>query len=185
MAYSDLTTQFSPGDLLIWQHFDQFAENDIYNYLPSGTKMLFFQAAAPTGWTQVGSGHNNKALRAVDGGGAGGVDGGGAYLLGTAITLAHTHTTPGHTHTYTHDHALETEVDTVTLSPKSGVWISSADSDGAPLREDSSAADTARHTYLASFKTIAPTSGSDSPSTSSSLSDITIKYFDAMICSKT
>ena len=34
---------------------------------PSGTKMLFQQTAAPTGWTKVTSGVDNKALRVVSG----------------------------------------------------------------------------------------------------------------------
>ncbi len=34
---------------------------------PSGTKMLFQQTAAPTGWTKVTSGINNKTLRVVSG----------------------------------------------------------------------------------------------------------------------
>ena len=34
---------------------------------PSGTKMLFQQTSAPTGWTKVTSGVNNKALRVVSG----------------------------------------------------------------------------------------------------------------------
>ena len=38
--------------------------------IPAGTVMLFFQAAAPVGWTQVTT-HNNKALRVVSGAGAG------------------------------------------------------------------------------------------------------------------
>lgn len=38
--------------------------------IPSGTDMLFFQAAAPTGWTQITT-QNNKALRVVSGTGGG------------------------------------------------------------------------------------------------------------------
>jgi len=34
---------------------------------PSGTKMLFQQTSAPTGWTKVTSGVNNKSLRVVSG----------------------------------------------------------------------------------------------------------------------
>jgi len=41
--------------------------------IPAGTVMLFYQAAAPTGWTQVTT-QNNKALRVVSG--TGGVAGG-------------------------------------------------------------------------------------------------------------
>ena len=36
------------------------------NLIPSGTKMLFQQTAAPTGWTKDTT-HNNKALRVVSG----------------------------------------------------------------------------------------------------------------------
>ena len=39
--------------------------------VPSGAVMLFYQASAPTGWTQVTSGVSNKALRVVDGTGGG------------------------------------------------------------------------------------------------------------------
>tara|TARA_R100001082_G_scaffold111263_2_gene94537 strand:+ start:4986 stop:8990 length:4005 start_codon:yes stop_codon:yes gene_type:complete len=38
--------------------------------IPSGTVMLFYQSAAPTGWTKSTS-HNNKALRVVSGSGGG------------------------------------------------------------------------------------------------------------------
>ena len=34
---------------------------------PSGTKMLFQQTSAPTGWTKITSGVNNKSLRVVSG----------------------------------------------------------------------------------------------------------------------
>ena len=80
--------------------------------IPAGTNMLFFQAAAPTGWTQYTL-SDNRALRVV--GGTGGGTGGsiafstmftGAYPVGsTAITEAqmpsHTHNVadPGHFHT--------------------------------------------------------------------------------------
>ena len=38
--------------------------------IPSGSKVLFYQASAPTGWTKV-SDHDNKALRVVSGTGGG------------------------------------------------------------------------------------------------------------------
>jgi hypothetical protein len=38
--------------------------------IPSGTKMLFYQAAAPVGWTQDAT-HNDKVLRVVSGAGGG------------------------------------------------------------------------------------------------------------------
>ena len=62
--------------------------------IPSGTAMLFVQAAAPTGWTKSTS-HNDKALRVVSG--TGGGSGGGkdfSWLFSTSIynVAAHTHT---------------------------------------------------------------------------------------------
>lgn len=67
---------------------------------PSGTKMVFFQATAPVGWTQDTT-HNDKALRIVSGAGAGS---GGSLDLSAATVGDHTLTTaemPAHTHTFT------------------------------------------------------------------------------------
>ena len=45
-----------------------FVRNAITTFgFPSGTKMLFQQTTAPTGWTKVTSGVDNKALRVVSG----------------------------------------------------------------------------------------------------------------------
>ena len=76
--------------------------------IPAGSVLLFYQAAAPTGWTQVTT-QNNKALRIVSGtgGGTGGtvafttafasqavsgtVGTSGATTLSTAQMPSHTH----------------------------------------------------------------------------------------------
>jgi hypothetical protein len=50
--------------------------------IPAGSVMLFYQAAAPTGWTQVTT-QNNKALRVVSGTGGGT---GGSVAFTTAFT---------------------------------------------------------------------------------------------------
>jgi hypothetical protein len=81
--------------------------------IPAGTVMPFYQAAAPTGWTQVTT-VNDRALRIVSGTGAG--TGGtvsfstmftGSYSTGSfTLTInempSHSHTIndPGHTHAY-------------------------------------------------------------------------------------
>lgn len=81
------------------------------NALPAGTKMLFAQAAAPTGWTQVTT-LNDYALRVVSGTGAGthGTVGLSTFIsdgaLGHTLTLAeapmgqYTLNDSGHDHTY-------------------------------------------------------------------------------------
>ena len=79
--------------------------------IPSGTSMLFYQAAAPTGWTQNTSA-NDYALRVVSGSGGGGSGSigmstmfSGGYNVGdTALNVgqipAHNHSVndPGHYH---------------------------------------------------------------------------------------
>jgi hypothetical protein len=58
--------------------------------IPSGTVMLFYQAAAPTGWTKLTT-QNDKALRVVSG--SGGVAGGtNAFSTVMAQTVVGNHT---------------------------------------------------------------------------------------------
>ena len=78
----------------------------------TGTVLLFYQAAAPTGWTQVTS-QNNKALRVVSGtgGGTGGTTGFSTVFANTTVTTSvsisgttggttlSTAQIPSHTHT--------------------------------------------------------------------------------------
>lgn len=65
---------------------------DVGTVIPAGTKMVFYQAAAPTGWTKDAT-NNDKALRVVSGDGGGS---GGTHALSTPPSIAHTHTTAGH-----------------------------------------------------------------------------------------
>jgi hypothetical protein len=64
------------------------------SYFPAGTKMIFYQAAPPTGWTKDTS-HNDKALRVVSGPGGGS---GGTHELSTPPSTAHKHTVSSHRH---------------------------------------------------------------------------------------
>jgi hypothetical protein len=56
------------------------------DYIPSGTVMLFYQAAAPVGWTQVTT-HNDKGLRVVSGvgGGSGGTNSFSTVMAQTVV----------------------------------------------------------------------------------------------------
>jgi hypothetical protein len=69
------------------------------DYIPDGSVMVFFQAAAPTGWTKLAT-QNDKTLRVVSGDG-GGTGGDWAMSSGetTSSNGAHTHTSAAHTHT--------------------------------------------------------------------------------------
>jgi len=63
---------------------------------PSGTKMLFQQTSAPTGWTKVTSGVDNKALRVVSGtAGSGGSNAFSNTLADRGITANAANTTQG------------------------------------------------------------------------------------------
>lgn len=45
--------------------------NSKYGIIPQGTPVLFYQAAAPTGWSTPATQYDNRALRVVSGTGAG------------------------------------------------------------------------------------------------------------------
>ena len=96
---------------------------------PSGTRMLFQQTAAPTGWTKDTS-HNDKALRIVSGTAGSGGTNGLSTLDATAVgtinssiagsTASHTLTTsqiPSHTHSGNVNLRTNWEAGSSNLSP--------------------------------------------------------------------
>lgn len=77
---------------------------------PSGTKVLFQQTSAPTGWTKDTT-HDNKALRVVSGAASSGgatafttVFGAGKTTGSHTLTLAEI---PSHTHTFASDQVYD------------------------------------------------------------------------------
>ncbi len=58
-----------------------------YGIIPQNSVSVFFQSAAPTGWTQITT-HNNKALRVVSGTGGGFGSGGTSGPGGLDFTTA-------------------------------------------------------------------------------------------------
>lgn len=75
------------------------------NIFTSGTVLLFYQAAAPTGWTRVTT-QNDKFIRVVSAGSPGTAGG----VNAASTNLQHTHTGPSHTHTSAaHSHSLDTD----------------------------------------------------------------------------
>ncbi len=82
---------------------------------PSGTKVVFAQASAPTGWTQDTS-NNDKALRVVSGSGGGT---GGTHAFSSPPSTSHTHTGPSHTHStpsHSHSHTLSAGAHTLSIA---------------------------------------------------------------------
>lgn len=72
------------------------------NLIPTSTVMVFYQAAAPTGWTKVTT-HTDKVMRVVSGtgGGSGGATAFTSIFGASKTTGSHTLTTdeiPAHTH---------------------------------------------------------------------------------------
>lgn len=76
--------------------YTSLADVPVISVIPSTTVMVFYQAAAPTGWTQVAT-QNDKALRVVSGTGGGT---GGTHALSSPPTTSHFHTGPTHNHNW-------------------------------------------------------------------------------------
>ena len=81
--------------------WDPLTENK--DVIPTGTAMIFFEAAAPTGWTQVVTGIDDRMLRVT----AGAVTGGTA-TAGDSVSSppTHTHGNTGNSGDLSHTHPL-------------------------------------------------------------------------------
>jgi hypothetical protein len=91
--------------------------DDVGAVIPSGTKMVFYQASAPVGWTAVAL--NDKFLRVVTAGGTGGSTGG---TMAASTSLTHTHTL-AHTHDLSnHTHSTPVHTHTLSLGGGSGLY---------------------------------------------------------------
>jgi hypothetical protein len=97
--------------------------------IPATTAMVFFQAAAPTGWTQTVA-HTNKGLRVVDGAGGGA---GGTLVFDSATVSSHTLTEaemPAHTHNAGASRAVAAAAVTVRDSTEGNIATSSTGGGG-------------------------------------------------------
>lgn len=147
------------------------AWEDVATLIPSGTKMPFYQASPPVGWTAVAV--NDKFMRVVTSGGTGGTTGG---TVAASTSLAHTHTVSAHNHTFAHTHAstvaLETD-GTSLVNTLGGASKAIADVGGnAVACVDVTAGSYPRLTKQSSGNTTSQstsTSGDSSPSTDSQL----------------
>jgi hypothetical protein len=146
-------------------------------YFPSGTRMPFAQAAAPTGWTQDTTDNaTNRMLRVVAGTGNG-IGGTDSPILNNTTMVAHTHTFTGsalaaHTHTDSgHSHGIPANaVSHGTPSGSTPLWDS-----GNPT------GNTNVSTANLSSVSAGTAAGSNSTTTGVSWSP---RYIDMIICSK-
>lgn len=151
------------------------------SYLPAGTVSIFYQAAAPTGWTQLTT-QNDKALRVVSG--SGGVSG-GTHVLSTS--LSHSHTVNSHTHDLSNHRHISPVANDGSNRPStafSSGWPEPSSSVASSyVSATTSATTTGTNNFL---KTSVPdnnTSGATSPGTNTQFSG-SLAYIDVIICSK-
>lgn len=149
------------------------------NLIVSGTRMVFVQAAAPTGWTQV-TGFTGRGIRLTDGAGGG--------TAGTSDAFAsHLHTIGAHGHGDTF--AASGTALTVAQLPSHRHWITnnvlvgsefSYGGVGTSMTNDGSYTD-----YTGSGDTHTHTiTGSVSNSTQYNSGSFVPKYVNAIVCSK-
>lgn len=84
-----------PGSTLDADLLDS-QQGTYYKDIPAGTKMLFYQASAPTGWTQDVS-QNDKVIRVVSGTGGGT---GGSWTISGLSTDFQASNLPAHAHDF-------------------------------------------------------------------------------------
>jgi hypothetical protein len=155
-----------------------------YGIIPQSSVAVFYQAAAPTGWTKLTS-HNDKTLRVVSGTGGGFGSGGTAGAGGISFTTAFPSTTRTISGSVTasgsvgdttltlqqipsHAHGAGSAV---TVSPGSPGQAGRLTNTAAPNTSSSGGGQAHSH----------PFSGSSSPFTSNI--DLRVQYIDVIICS--
>ena len=153
--------------------------------VPSGSVMLFYQANAPTGWTQVTT-QNNKALRVVSGtgGGTGGTSNFTSVFTSRGVPLLeHTHSIydPLHYHGVSdpgHNHSM---IWYTTNSPSNGTNYASGTNDPAT------------GTFVKGTSVAVTGIGINANSTNISINasgtpgatmDFAVQYIDVILCSK-
>lgn len=168
---------------------------------PVGTAMVFYQASAPVGWTQVAT-QNDKALRVVSGTG-GGV--GGTHGLSSPPSLTHTHAGPSHSHsgpnhthggpTHNHQWNIQQSLGTDQSYNSGGSAVSytnSSDTAGGSILISSGSSELNQNTYTSNASGTTGLGGTgstglggtDNTGNNSALTAFAPLYIDVIICSK-
>jgi hypothetical protein len=150
--------------------------DDIGTMIPSGTVMVFYSAAAPTGWTAVAV--NDKFLRVVTAGGSGGTTGG---TIAASSSLAHSHTVNSHTHSVeAHDHIMSYASAT---NSATGAAVGGGDSDNTEQYVLGAGGSLLRHLRNRTQVDGAHTSGATAPGTDSQIGGA-FAYADVVLATK-
>lgn len=105
-----------------------FVTTAVSNAFPTGTKLMFAQASAPTGWTQVtDDSANNRMLRVVTTAGAG--TGGTASPILNNVVPAHTHTFTTGNQSADHVHSGSTGTESANHTHGFGAWTGGQSAD--------------------------------------------------------
>jgi hypothetical protein len=151
-------------------------QTQINNFLPSGTRMPFAQAAAPTGWTQDTSDNaNNRMLRVVNTAGNG-VGGSSSPILNNVVS-SHTHTFTGNA-MGAHSHSDAGHQHTQLWKASTGGTTAGGDPNSVGNTS------VATGVGYANIQGASAGTPSGSISANGSASDWTPRYIDMIICSK-
>ena len=148
--------------------------------IPSGTVMVFYQAASPIGWTKVVT-QDDKALRVVSGTGG---SAGGTQALSTTISLAHSHTVASHTHTISHAHLTNWGHVGNTGVFGNPSFTGTGNQTGTFAQWGAAGTPSQTIAYDKTADTDTANSGSATPSTDGQLSNVSLAYVDIILCSK-
>ena len=156
----------------------------------SGTTMMFYQASAPTGWTQdTTASLDGRALRVETGQGGGS---GGSHDLASPPSTSHSHSTPSHSHSHTlsagshtlttsqmpsHNHTLPIywSSDSAPYNPKTSNGYSTSQ------KSSGNSGGSASHSHSLAGSI---TSGGSGTSGSAGGTAFAPKYVNVIICSK-
>lgn len=158
----------------------------IVTTIPAGSKVIFFQASCPSGWTQDTS-NNGYVLRGVSGTGGGTA---GTTDPNATVTLAHTHTVNAHTHTISHRHVSPMRVDTgaggtIGTPSSSADWPEGFASISTNVRGVGTGGSVGgTFDFYKTKDSDTANSGSTSPGTDSQLSNLTYKTMNVIVCTK-
>lgn len=144
-------------------------------YFPSGTRMPFAQAAAPTGWTQDTTDNaTNRMLRVVNTAGNG-IGGSASPILNNTTMVAHTHTFTGST-LAAHTHTDSGHTHTLNVTPQLGGGGGGGDA-------NSGGSHPSTNTGFANLSSVSAGTPAGSNSTTTGVS-WTPRYIDMIICAK-